>query len=628
MKSRPSCDAICRLSLCVNYAILASLLAYPALGKEEKSDDWFDQDRRQEISEEEEEESYLNLDGRRKSPRAILNSLNKRLEATPETDLSKRISLLEQAVSSAPKLTASHKSELESLRSLKAEILSNLSKGSLGTLFIGDLQDSLNSLEPQADYILGDPNLSIALLDSSLVSGLNRKIRIEGRNGKFDEIDQIRATVQASPLNRVLGPQIEASVKSAYTTIVARRWDATTKEIPSLTAEPYLFGRLVQDPKRALNVQLDFPKGSDLRLQRNILRSLDRTWSKRYNLDFSTNAARLNDLTFKVGLKEIKEDRSERATTLESEIPGEVIEAANPEFMELAAKYEKAAESYKNALESYEDHYEMYLESLKDDTYDNAQAELRQAESTLENTPVGAGPDGPSDQYLAAQAALEVAESVANSITPATLPEPIPPKPTHHEILDELYLVPSTLVLSKSSTPYEYKAKLIEYTFSSQAKVQLSSNADSSLSESGSISLSHKRDWTDNEGHHRNDLTVEPGTFNQSSFESALNLFGLAFGTEVAKEFGSLLDKTDKQLPAKIENRQTLNLFLLRLALNGADQAENKYSLDNDELESLAKLAQDNSADPKSFRIACLKYLIEKSGLSNRVTERELQAIL
>lgn len=603
-------------------ALFLAALPY-SYSQDEDSDAWFSKDHEAAAAENAEEndgQDALFTTGR-KSSRALYNRLIKNYEAVSQTNLSKRISVLEEAITTAPKHSKDVQAILAELKERKNDVLEAIESAGQS---LSSIDDSIQLLSPHAEYFTGDSSLLFQLLNSSFVDRLDRRIRALGRSSDFDEIAEMKKSITNAGLIQVIGNRFNETTSDALTSIIERRWDVSSREFSPLVGEAFLLGRLIQAPQKKLSVQVVYPSGINPKLSANISRSLERNWGNDFQISSST---RNPDLILEINGQAIETTRNEGASLVASSIPGKVVEEPNPDFMIMVKRYEKAAKSYAVSMDAYEVNYQRYLDDLKEGPeVQEAAGRVEQTENDLASAL--SNPGSSAADINGAMASASEAKVFMSGVTRMPMPEPRKPIPIHLDILDELYLIPSTIVTSSESTPYEYTTKELDYTFVSEAELALKTSADSNLKVEGSIDLQQKRDWVKNEGIHRSDPTAGPGTFSESELNSALDLFSLSFGTSCSKEFGELLAQANAHLSGSRTASQNIEQAFLKLSLAAQQSGSTSYALSSNEISELAELARTSSVSASQFRLACLSLIIEKSELAGTISQQDLQGLL
>ena len=212
---------------------------------------------------------------------------------------------------------------------------------------------------------------------------------------------------------------------------------------------------------------------------------------------------------------------------------------------------------------------------------------------------------------------LQTAEALAASAEPIIMPEPLKPYPHHLKILDDLYIIPPTIVTSTESTPYVYVERSLKYRFANQAKVSLVSNERQQLAAAPEISLNQERSWTENIGASPSDPAVKPGTFSEAELKSTLDLFNAEFAALCSKEFERLASQSaEAALQQGIAQRQ-LEQVVLGLALRQTTPEAISLRLDPVALRSLAaELPPSGSQAAAAFRQRCLAAILAHPNLA------------
>lgn len=554
-----------------------------------------------------------------KNPRSLYRIALDRYDSAPPSHLSKRIALLEEALSVYPDDPKSMAATLDELKAYRSRVLADIHEAGQVSQ---DLRSALQLIAPHTQVLSGDPSLVVVFLNSDFARQFERQIARLGETKDLDALIEVNALVQQSGANRVLGQRFNRAIRSALATLVAEKWLGADSRL--LPGENFLAGRLLDDPKRKLSVRLDFPEEAPDNLRRNLRRSFERRWGEDFQF-LPSDTTQPTDFALKVQTSGIETEQDVDAVPVASTIPGQISEEPNPEFMELVEKYEKAAKRYEIALQTYEAEYERYIENAKDEKWSRAQQDLDQAQSLANSITPSGGPGGPGPAYEAAQANLQIARAVANSVTSSATPEPIKPRPTHLNVLDELYLIPSTIVTSEESTPYEYTKKTLNYLLRAHATVELVSEA---IRVSRPIQLQQERIWTENEGVSPRDPSAEPGDFSPQELNSALDLFSLAFGADCAKAFTTMLAEARAAAQPQAFGPEELPKVTLAIALQAQEAGAKPLALTTEEVQQLATLAKDPGMSPRQFRSHCLALVTQRLDSAPTLTREQIESQL
>lgn len=610
-----------KATLCLTTLILSFF--NPLFAQDEaEPDPWFTEERE---APEIEEETSPNPDEptvviRQISPRAIAKKLKKSLELVPEGNLSKRIDLLEEIVSTV-KPDPEDQQLLAELKSLKQNAVGAIEIASRASTSI---TDALAALGKYSTYFTADPTLLVQLLESEFSNRLSDQASSLSRRGEAAELAAIESALASNGLKPIFGSRLKLSVLDATSAMVARRWEELSRNAATLPGEAYLLGQLLKQNDKKLGIAIELPDRADPKLISNISRSIENAWGKDFQIKDPANRMSQPEFILKINADRIDSTHTTSEKTVESEIPGAIVEEPNPDFLELVERYEKAAKTYENAKKSFDARYQQYLDQMDDTDYRLAQADLKAAESNLKATPPPMGPNA-SPEYEAAQAQFQSAQAMANSISAPSAIPPSQPVPYHLDILDDLYLVPSTLITSEEKTPYEYTEKEITYNFESRAPITLVTPVDSQIAEKSVVTLTQRRSWTKTEGTDPRDPTASDGTYSDFEYQSALDIFGLEFSAHCSQELGKLFESAKSNLASKSAD---LPQALLLVALKNATSSSSQLSLDESELESLATLAQNPNVSAKQFRAHCLAKLLSKTEFANMADEEKIARLL
>ncbi|EDY82203.1 hypothetical protein VDG1235_1823 [Verrucomicrobiia bacterium DG1235] len=620
MRLRNICSTLAKTVLCAAAPLFLPTLL---LAQEEKTPDpWFTEDRK---APEIEEAQTPDQDAptailRKTKPATIAKRLRKSLDLIPEGNLSKRIDLLEEIVSTA-KSSPEDLSLLARLKTTKQDAINAIDSASATS---HSILDSIENIGAYSNYFNSDPSLLVYLLESDFSQRLSAHVSSLSRRGKGAELAILQSEINNSGLKNIFGYRIKTSVIDATSGMIARRWDELSLNATTLPGEAYLLGRLLEQNDKKLALAIELPPNADPKLTSNIGRSIESAWGKAFKLVDQQARAKQPEFILKIDANRIQSTHTSSEKTVESVIPGAIVEEPNPDFLDLVARYEKAASIYENAVKSYEARYQQYLDSMDDTEYRNAQASLKQAESNLKATPPPTGP-GSSPEYDAARAQFQTAQALAFSISAPSAIQPSEPVPYHLDILEELYLVPSTLISSEDKTPYEYVEKSLSYIFESRAPITLESPASEKVAAESLVTFTQNRAWTKTLGANPRDPTADEGTYSESAYNSALDIFGLEFSSHCARELGSLFEKAKTSLQTQ---QNDLPQTLLYLALKAATSGSDQLAINEAELKSLAELAQKPNLSSSQFRARCIALILAKTEFSNLADEEQIAQFL
>lgn len=609
----------------------AGITSNAAAQDKQAPDPWFTENRDvtlEDLAEnslkETDEDTKVSL--RAKNPKALVRSLKESLASVSQFDLTKQISILEEIVATIPDKTDEERAALQTLKQKKQAILESIQTVAKGDLSI---EDSIAQLGPHANYFKGDSALLVQLLRSPITQRIDSRVRVLSRTENYDGIQELRGVIVANGLESVLGTRLKDAATSSLSDTIANRWQELSNGAALLPGEAYLLGRLLGKNNMKLRLGVSTPESIDDRLESQIARSIESAWGESLEVVPSDQRSiRQNDLVLAIDANQIDSQLFEKTNTVSSTIPGMIVEEPNPVFLELVAKYEKAAKSYQTAMKSYEMQYELYLRQFEDQEYNQAQQQRDLAQEHLNATPSVYANGDVNPDYFAARENLQLAESLANSLSPSSMPEPAKPLPTHLNVLEELQLEPSTIITSEEQTPYEYVVKDLEYEFKTMASLKLLSPATQTESDPENVSLKQIRTWTKSEGANPRDPAAQEGTFNRDAFNSALDLFCLEFGTRCAKSLALLMRDTSNRLNATDPESDGLSGAVLYLALANATSERTTRPLSQTELSGLAQLASANGTTLKDLRAAYLKMILQDSPFSEVASEQTLSQLL
>lgn len=605
----------------VGLALLTSTLTLYPVHADEEPDPWFTQQKEGKTEDVSDSPSAVRISTKR--PKALFKQLVSDYQKTPDGNLSKRIALLEEALSVLPD-NAQEQQELAALKETRASLDKALTQASSSA----DLVASLETLSPYARFFRGDSTLLFQLLDSSFAESLHIKARSYSRNSDFQALETLQNAIRKAGLADILGTKITASANTSLARQIAKRWESDSQQFTALPSERYLVTALLGLPDARIPLSIKYPQNVDPKLSRNIQRSIEREWNTRFEIiDKNTIGALKPDFTLEIDATPIATDISQDSQTKESTIPGHIVEEPNPDFMDLTKRYEKAAKAYEIALISYEANYQRYLEQFERGAYEDAQDERDRTFAVLQQTPQTDAFGNQTEEYTAAKAESDAATSLANSMSQSDIPEPPKPLPRHHEILEELYLTPSTIIVSEESTPYEYTATDLDYQFSARANLALKTAVDSRPGNQEVVTLSQQRNWTQNTGVDAKDPAVDDGTFSDQDLSSALDIFSLEFGSRCSEKVSSLIQQSLNRLEHTNPQQDGIAQALAYIALKSAQSPAPIQPLGQDELAQLAELAK-SDISARDFRIACLKLVLAKTEFANVANDATLATLL
>ncbi len=593
-------------------------------------DPWFTQEHERPSDQDEAKSTVLGQKAKdeptvvlkRNKPAALVRELQKTLAATPDANLQKRIALLEEIVSTA-KPKPANIAQLEALRKLRTEAIQAISIAGEET---HSLSSSIESLAPYSQYFKGDAALLVELLGSDFATRLSSQASTWGRRGNTVELAQLETQLQNAGLKTIFGDRVSQSVRGATSSMIARRLEDLSNSADQLPGEAYLMARMLKQDSGKLHLAVNLPAGADRRLVSNVSRSIANKWGDHIQITSYDNRTVRPELVLNIDANSITTSNTKKESQVSSYIAGAVVEKENPDFIALSKRYEKAAQAYQADLRSYEARYKDYIDQLDDVEYKQAQNDLRIAKSILKATPPPSGP-GAHPEWDAALEKVEFAETLANSISAPMAIKPQEPYPHHLKILDELYLVPSTIIESEEETPYEYTKQDINFTFETSAPVTLEIPLAGDVTTQETVSINQTRKWSKNIGVNPRDPQTTEGTYSEAEYESALDLFGLEFGSTCAQKLGPLLQSAEQKLESQTDG-SSLPESLLLLAIQEITNDGEQVELSQSELHTLAEIAKDPNVQPKAFRAKCLATFLAKTRFSHLANENEIEKLL
>ncbi|MDQ8186347.1 hypothetical protein [Pelagicoccus sp. SDUM812002] len=612
-----------------NNRVLAALaIALPfvfphfSIAQDTEPDPWFTEEREAPEAGEENSDDEETVTLRKTRPAVIVKKLRKELDEVPDIHINRRISLLEEIVTTS-KSSPEDQLTLAELRATLEGSLEAITAASSDSM---PIEAGIDRLAPYAKYYRADSSLVTRLLNSDFTSRLKERVSSLGRLNMVSELSLIQTKINEAGLASIYGSQVKQSVATAAATRVARRWEELTRGQTTLPAETYLIGQLLKQNDLKLGLAIDLPEDADPSLSRSIERSIASRWGDNFRITDKNERGANPEFVLKIEAGSIQASHTTNEESKQSIIPGAIVEEPNPDFIALVERYEKAAAIYESELDSYDARYQYYIDSLDDTEHRQAQNSLAQAEQKLNNTPPPQGP-GESPEYEAARSEFQTAKSIADSISAPVAIEPQKPYPHHLKILDELYLIPSTIIVSEEKTPYEYTVQELNYQFESKASLTLESPVDEQIEAKSVVSLNQNRKWTQNLGVDPRDPSTDGGTYSESEYSSALDVFGLEFGSYCNAELGKLLEAAKSSL---LEQNESLELsqVLLLLALENLASPSSAPQLDEEDLSALAKLATETEITATQFRARCLAKLLSKTSFAHLADAEKIAQVL
>lgn len=603
----------------------ASLIAFavtPALHAQSsdaaEDDPWFSKEREVGLPEGEVEKSEALI---QKGPNAwtTYQRVLKALKETNEHDLITRISLVEQAMAAYPKFADKHEPLHKELTALLAKIRQDLDQAGRSNQSV---EQALDTIAPYRDYFIADTTLLVELLHTKLMASVDEQLRSISRHEDFARIDAIEAKLDAHRLNPILGQRFRSIMTDSLAGRIERRWSKASSGLGSPAGADYLVGRLIEAEDLKLTLKLQTPSNADRTLQSGIKKGLEQGWSRDFRIVTADSTTAKADLILNLVASDIETRVEEQSSILESSIPGKIVEEPNPDFMKLTKKYEKEAKRYEAAMEAYETNYGEYMRQFEDNSGQHLTDMLggpvteSSAAPTTVSAPSGPGAEGfvdPRSEPLHESVARNIAEVQANAISMINIPEPRMPEPLHLAILEELYLTPSTIVISSESTAYEYTTKSLEYTFRSSAELAVATPTGTPIQAKESVNLTQQRNWTQNLGVSPKDPAVSEGDFSDQALNSAKSIFSLEFGARCAKSLDSLLNAAVDTLSRSSSDSDAT---WLALALDVQRNKRSSFQLSARELRELATLAGNDQLSDQDFQTACLRIVAQKGGIA------------
>lgn len=562
---------------------------------------------------------------RTKNPNALARQLKKKLDDVPEANLTKRIGLLQEIVSLTPRKTQDERELLDELESKKTASLGAIAAAGNGELTI---EESIERLGPHARYLRGDTSLLLQLLQTPLTQRLDARVRFLGSENNVAALGELDSLISNNGLGPILSSRIKYSATDSLANTFLQKWKELSRGTTLLPGEAFLLGQILESDELKLRVGLDVVSSTDERLISNITRSMESDWGDKVEFVPTQRRADLTqDLTLTIQADSIQTSRYETSNTVASMIPGSVVEEPNPDFLDLVERYEKAAKKYEIAAQTYEMQYEQYLSQFEDSEYDRAQQQLSMAEENLRSTPATDQSGNVTQEYESARADFQLAQSLANSVSPTIMPEPMKPEPRHLKILEDLYLVPSTIITSEEKTPYEYETKNLEYEFETKADLALETPIPETTPAKANVSLSQLREWTKNEGVDPRDPVAGDGSFNQADYNSALDLFSLEFGSRCSDEFRKLLSDAANSINEVPANHQSLPQAILAIAISYTKSGQ-PQPLSQEDLSELTTKLNSGDTSLSEIRATYLSIILRNSEFAALADQEAITAAL
>ncbi len=578
------------------------------------ADPWFATEVKRDIPEKQSDDSEDTVVINAKNPKALFRQLKANYDKQAEGNLARRISLLEEMIAIAPGESAAAQKQLTELKKIQTSAIEAIATASAPGR---PLRESLADLSPYGAYFAFDPGLLLKLLDSPFANRLDASIRALAREDNATELAAIDQALSAPAISRVFGQRYRESIDRALGSIVQRRWALALDANAPLPGEGLLVSQLLQLPDAKLRLAIEFEGQPDEALRDSLRRSLQRRLGNSFEIAEPLALDAAPELGLRIDATPVQQERIAAETSKNSTIFGSVTEQPNPEFVALVEKYQKAAQGYKDAVENYEIDYQIWLDSIDTTEYDRAQDDFQSARQQVSATSPTLGNGESNPEYASAVQDLEIAQSVANSVEPITTLEPFKPYPHHLRLVEDLFLIPSTIVTTTESTPYVYTERNLTYRFANQAKIALVCAARRELAAAPEISLSRERNWTEVIGASPSDPAVKPGTFSEAELSSTIDLFNAEFAALCAKEFERLASQSAAAAIQRGIAQRQLDQLVLGLALRQTTPGATPLRLDPAALRILAaEPPPSDSQAAAAYRHRCLAAVLSHPSLA------------
>lgn len=592
-----------------NTFICAGLLLFPALpiqAQDADDDTWFDQQLNSSgtSSEASGEASDGDAKFRKKtSPTAVFNALIKEYERTPEANLTKRIELLARATKTLPDQSSKAAATLESLQQQKREIITELERAAT----LSPIEQAIASLAPYRHNFSLDIALNQALLESAFATRIEDLASEAASRDDYESLQSMKDAIQSAGLSNLVLSRIGSLSTDSQNSAILRKWSAALEGQAPLKGERFLIQRALQADEARLGISIQIESKSNKQLAEPMKTSIARQMGDR----FTPSSPDLADLLIAIDLSDITISEKVTETMKSSIVPGAIDERENPEFVALVAKYEKAAKLYESAMEAYELQFENWINNRQEGGAVDFQHMKAQAQSKMESIRVAANTAEPGSgspgaawaEHAAAQAELRAAEGLEQLSAPQNLPEPVKPAPLHLDILERIYATPSTIVVSKEETPYDYTSQKIDATFNCKGSLAIADASVSPTAKGQFVALSRKRTYTRNLDVNPRDPVVDPGDYSPEAIDSTKDLFLLEFASECAKKIDVLFaEASERYLSIGLESKDP-QAVVLALSLKANDE---RFKLPEDEIRMLTELARNDAVSPNQLRRECL----------------------
>ncbi len=609
----------------VAYLCAACLVSPTQVIQAQEADDvWFDQQLNSENSPNaspgKEDEGGTKFHKKASAP-AVFNALIKEYERTPEGNLTKRIELLARATQTRPDHSDEAAATLQSLQLQKKEVITQLESAAT----LSPIEQAIASLAPYRHNFSLDIALSQALLESAFAARIETLANEAASRDDYAAIQSLKNAIQSAGLSNLVQSRIDPLAKDSQNSAIIRKWSAALNGKAPLKGERFLIQRALQQDDAKLGVAIRIKSESDTKLNS----PLETTIARHIGDRFAPSSPDHADLLVAIDISDITISEKTTESTKASVVPGAIDEQENPEFVALVTKYEKAAKLYESAMESYALQFENWINNRQEGTAEfqplKAQAANKLASARVMGETSKPGDEGPSEaltMHFEGQAEMAAVASLERMTAPQNLPEPIKPIPVHLDILQEVYATPSTIVVSKEETPYDYTSQKIVSTFNCKGSLTIADTRAAEISDGEPVTLTRERTYTRNLDVNPRDPVVDAGDYSPEALDSAKDLFLLEFASECAKKFDGLLtDASESYLDLGLTNRNA-QAVVLALSLKASNDG---FKLPEDEIRKLTELTRDDYVSPQQLRNECLASVARVALASS--PEKQNQAI-
>lgn len=548
---------------------------------------------------------------------AVARKSKRELENVPANNLKKRIKLLEDIVSSS-KPSDDDIRLLKELKDTRSNAIRAIQEASQSH---DSIFNAMELLKTYSSYYKGDTSLLVELIESSFSERLLDLAGSLGRRGETEEIARIKSQLQATGLSPVFEERIEKAATVAMRSMIARQIEDISQSDKQLPGEAYLISRMFNQNSGRLRLAINLPQSADPRLASNITRSIENQWGEHIQTTSLNSRSTVPELILNVDTLGIHVTNTVNERIIQSIVPGTTTEHVNPEFQKLFKRYEKAFKVYQSELSQFEERYAIYLDQMNDSEYLESLQHNPKTEVMDPNAESSAwGSDSTSQQ-------IQGLASYSKSVSKPILNEPQKPFPHHLDILEKLYVIPSTIVSREEEEHYEYTEQALAFVIETEAPVSLQIPQIENLSIQSRVALNQNRRWIKNIGVDPRDPKATAGSYTEDEYESALDIFGLEFGSNCSNVLTQLLQQMSIQLNS-MASKDSIEQSLLAVALQSITSNDATEPLTQSELQQLVDFARKDTTSNLAFRAKCLATLLSKTQFAHLANEERIIEIL